>query len=66
MKLPTVGGMLSVGAVPCGNIVALSGVDKCLIKSGTITTFQAAHNMKVKETKLFQKKYDTSISIGRK
>merc|ERR1719219_631704 len=33
--------------VPCGNIVGLVGVDQYLIKTGTISTFDQAHNMKV-------------------
>ncbi|KAM6109074.1 LOW QUALITY PROTEIN: elongation factor 2-like [Phoenicopterus ruber ruber] len=33
--------------VPCGNIVGLVGVDQCLVKTGTITTFEHAHNMRV-------------------
>jgi elongation factor 2 len=33
--------------VPCGNIVGLVGVDQYLIKTGTITTYEHAHNMKV-------------------
>merc|ERR1712224_691758 len=33
--------------VPCGNICGLVGVDQFLVKSGTITTFKDAHNMKV-------------------
>lgn len=33
--------------VPCGNICGLVGVDQFLVKTGTITTFQAAHNMRV-------------------
>ncbi|KAH0625965.1 hypothetical protein JD844_034361 [Phrynosoma platyrhinos] len=33
--------------VPCGNIVGLVGVDQFLIKTGTITTFEHAHNMRV-------------------
>lgn len=32
--------------VPCGNIVGLVGVDQFLVKTGTITTFEHAHNMK--------------------
>merc|ERR1719209_2709761 len=32
--------------VPCGNICGLGGVDQFLVKTGTITTFEAAHNMK--------------------
>jgi elongation factor 2 len=33
--------------VPCGNICGLVGVDQFLIKTGTITTYKEAHNMKV-------------------
>ena len=33
--------------VPCGNICGLVGVDQFLVKTGTITTFKEAHNMKV-------------------
>jgi len=32
---------------PCGNICGLVGVDQFLVKTGTITTYEAAHNMKV-------------------
>ncbi|EGG13916.1 elongation factor 2 [Cavenderia fasciculata] len=32
---------------PCGNIVGLVGVDQYLLKSGTITTSDIAHNIKV-------------------
>ena len=32
--------------VPCGNIVGLVGVDQYLTKTGTITTFDQAHNFK--------------------
>merc|ERR1719162_2016250 len=31
--------------VPCGNTVALVGVDQYLLKSGTITTIDSAHNI---------------------
>merc|ERR1719201_2334662 len=31
--------------VPCGNTVALVGVDQYILKSGTITTFEDAHNI---------------------
>lgn len=37
---------LSFDKVPCGNIIALSGVDQYLLKSGTITTYEFAHNIK--------------------
>jgi len=33
--------------VPCGNIVGLVGVDQYLIKTGTISTYEHAHNMRV-------------------
>jgi elongation factor 2 len=33
--------------VPCGNICGLVGVDQFLVKTGTISTFESAHNMKV-------------------
>jgi elongation factor 2 len=32
---------------PCGNIVGLVGVDQYLVKSGTITTCESAHNIRV-------------------
>ncbi|XP_076009641.1 elongation factor 2b-like [Genypterus blacodes] len=37
----------AIDNVPCGNIVGLVGVDQYIIKTGTITTFEAAHNMKM-------------------
>ena len=37
----------SIEDVPCGNICGLVGVDQYLVKTGTISTFQDAHNMKV-------------------
>lgn len=33
--------------VPCGNVCGLVGVDQYLVKTGTITTSDVAHNMKV-------------------
>merc|ERR1719445_2167877 len=36
-----------IPSVPCGNICGLVGVDSYLVKTGTITTFEAAHNMRV-------------------
>merc|ERR1711865_758186 len=35
-----------IADVPCGNTVALVGVDQYLLKSGTITTIEDAHNIK--------------------
>jgi elongation factor 2 len=37
----------SIEDVPCGNICGLVGVDQYLVKTGTITTFDNAHNLKV-------------------
>merc|ERR1739846_104392 len=37
----------SIEDVPCGNICGLVGVDQFLVKTGTITTFKEAHNLKV-------------------
>merc|ERR1711881_63964 len=34
-----------IADVPCGNTVALVGVDQFLLKSGTITTIENAHNI---------------------
>merc|ERR1712238_391410 len=31
--------------VPCGNTVALVGVDQYILKSGTLTTLDTAHNI---------------------
>merc|ERR1712025_802623 len=31
--------------VPCGNTVALVGVDQFILKSGTLTTIDSAHNI---------------------
>jgi elongation factor 2 len=33
--------------VPCGNICGLVGVDQFLVKTGTISTYENAHNLKV-------------------
>lgn len=37
----------SVPDVPCGNTVGLVGVDQYLLKQGTITTHEEAHNIRV-------------------
>ena len=36
-----------VADVPCGNTCALVGIDQCLTKTGTITTSEIAHNIRV-------------------
>jgi elongation factor 2 len=33
--------------VPCGNICGLVGIDQYMVKTGTISTYENAHNMKV-------------------
>ena len=33
--------------VPCGNVCGLVGVDQFIVKTGTISTFEHAHNMRV-------------------
>merc|ERR1719313_2547754 len=35
-----------IADVPCGNTVALVGVDQFILKSGTLTTIEDAHNIK--------------------
>ena len=36
----------SVSEIPCGNTVGLIGIDKYLVKSGTISTHSEAHNIR--------------------
>jgi len=36
----------AVRDVPCGNTVALVGIDQYLVKAGTITTIESAHNIR--------------------
>lgn len=38
---------ITMNRVPAGNVVALTGVDKCLLKTATITTCIDAHNFRV-------------------
>ncbi|CAF2789918.1 unnamed protein product [Rotaria sp. Silwood2] len=38
---------IPMAAVPAGNVVALNGIDKCLLKTATVTTFENAHNFRV-------------------
>ena len=40
--------------IPCGNVVGLVGVGQYLVKTGTITTYENAHNMKVGGTMILQ------------
>ena len=41
--------------VPCGNIVGLVGVDQYLVKTGTITTYEHAHNLRVRMLEKWEK-----------
>jgi elongation factor 2 len=41
------GSVMSVDDVPAGNICGLVGIDKYLVKTGTISTYEQAHNLKV-------------------
>ena len=36
-----------IAEVPCGNTVALVGVEEFILKSGTLTTIETAHNIAV-------------------
>ncbi|CAF1141422.1 unnamed protein product [Adineta steineri] len=38
---------IQMHSVPAGNVVALTGIDKCLLKTATITTNPDAHNFRV-------------------
>jgi elongation factor 2 len=40
------GTVLPVQEVPCGNTVGLIGIDKYLVKQGTISDHESAHNIK--------------------
>jgi elongation factor 2 len=37
----------SIDDVPCGNVCGLVGADQYILKTGTITTLETAHNLKV-------------------
>lgn len=39
-------GIEAVSEVPCGNTVGLIGIDKYLVKSGTLSTYNEAHNIR--------------------
>jgi elongation factor 2 len=40
-------GIEPIANVPCGNTVALVGVDDVIIKCATITTFEECHNIRM-------------------
>jgi len=41
----------SIGSVPCGNTVALTGIDQYLIKTGTITSIDTKFNNSIRPMK---------------
>ena len=43
------GGIMAVDDVPCGNVCGLVGIDKYILKTGTISNFDKAHNLKVRK-----------------
>ena len=47
--------------VPCGNIVGLVGVDQYLVKTGTISTYDQAHNLKVRVCVCEGKRFESYI-----
>lgn len=49
--------------VPSGNICGLVGVDQFLVKTGTITTYKNAHNMKVTFLVFFKSYFTSSLNI---
>ncbi len=38
---------LAISDVPCGNLVGLVGIDQYMMKTGTISTYEFAHNIRV-------------------
>lgn len=48
--------VMAVDDVPCGNVCGLVGIDKYLLKTGTITTCETAHNMKVRKHRIVIRK----------
>ncbi len=38
---------LAINDVPCGNVVGLVGIDQYIMKTGTISTYEHAYNMRV-------------------
>ncbi|XP_050392646.1 elongation factor 2 [Patella vulgata] len=41
------GAATGLSQVPCGNVAGLGGVDRYLVKTGTVTSYEHAHNLKV-------------------
>jgi elongation factor 2 len=47
VQLMMAGKTESVDDVPCGNTVGIVGIDQYILKTGTITDFEGAHNIRV-------------------
>lgn len=47
IRMMVAGTSQAVAEVPAGNVCAIGGIDKFLIKTGTVTTYDKAHNLKV-------------------
>ncbi len=41
----------SVGSVPCGNTVAITGLDQYLVKTGTLSSIQTKFNNSIRPMK---------------
>ena len=41
----------SIGSVPCGNTVAITGLDSCLVKTGTISSMETKFNNYIRPMK---------------
>lgn len=41
----------SIGSVPCGNTVAVTGIDNCLVKTGTISSIDTKSNNYIRPMK---------------
>jgi len=50
--------------IPCGNIVGLVGVDQYLVKTGTISTYEHAHNLKVAHCMCTYNFFTCELMIG--
>ena len=53
----------AIDDVPCGNIVGLVGVDQYLVKTGTISTYEYAHNLKVSRYSWLYSFFNSNIVV---
>jgi hypothetical protein len=54
VKLMMGGSVGSLEDASCGNIVGLVDLDRYLLKTGTISTYEHAHNIKVRTALLYK------------